>query len=76
MKAHDIFPAVCYPDLFWRTARENLDASWHLMDPHEIETVMGYALEDSWGEEFGVTGPAWKSRALQSARFPSRKSSA
>lgn len=52
MKAHDIFPAVCYPDLFWRTARENLDALWHLMDPHEIETVMGYALEDSWGEEW------------------------
>ena len=52
MKAHDIFPAVCYPDLFWHTARENLDASWHLMDPHEIETVMGYALEDSWGEEW------------------------
>lgn len=52
MKAHDIFPAVCYPDLFWRLARENLDASWYLMDPHEIETVMGYALEDSWGEEW------------------------
>jgi ribonucleoside-diphosphate reductase alpha chain len=52
MKAHDIFPAVCYPDLFWKTARENLDAPWYLMDPHEIEIVMGYALEDFWGEEW------------------------
>ncbi|WP_295635146.1 ribonucleoside-diphosphate reductase subunit alpha [uncultured Mitsuokella sp.] len=52
MKAHDIFPAVCYPDLFWKTARENLDAPWYLMDPHEIEMVMGYALEDFWGEEW------------------------
>lgn len=52
MKAHDIFPAVCYPDLFWKTAREDLDAPWYLMDPHEIEMVMGYALEDFWGEEW------------------------
>lgn len=52
MKAHDIFPAVCYPDLFWKLAKENLDAPWFLMDPHEIEMVMGYALEDFWGEEW------------------------
>ena len=31
MKAHDVFPAVCYPDLFWRLAEENIDAPWHLM---------------------------------------------
>ena len=24
MKAHDIFPAVCYPDLFWKKAREDM----------------------------------------------------
>ena len=52
MKAHDIFPAVCYPDLFWKLAKEDLDAPWFLMDPHEIEMVMGYALEDCWGEEW------------------------
>ena len=52
MKAHDIFPAVCYPDLFWKLAKEDLDAPWFLMDPHEIEMVMGYALEDFWGEEW------------------------
>ena len=52
MKAHDIFPGVCYPDLFWRMAKENLDQDWHLMCPHEIETVKGYCLEDSFGEEW------------------------
>lgn len=52
MKAHDVFPAVCYPDLFWKLAKENLDAPWHLMCPHQIETVKGYCLEDYWGEEW------------------------
>ena len=50
MKAHDIFPAVCFPDLFWRMAKENLDQDWHLMCPHEIQTVKGYCLEDCYGE--------------------------
>ncbi|MBP3736166.1 MAG: ribonucleoside-diphosphate reductase subunit alpha, partial [Lachnospiraceae bacterium] len=35
MKAHDVFPAVCYPDLFWKMAGEDLEQSWYLMDPHE-----------------------------------------
>lgn len=52
MKAHDVFPAVCYPDLFWRMAEESLDQDWHLMCPHDILMVKGYALEDSYGEEW------------------------
>ena len=52
MKAHDVFPAVCYPDLFWRMAEESLDQDWYLMCPHDILTVKGYALEDSFGEEW------------------------
>jgi len=52
MKAHDLFPAVCYPNLFWRMARENLNQNWHLLDPHEVLAKKGYALEDSWGEEW------------------------
>ena len=52
MKAHDVFPAVCYPDLFWRMVDEDLEQSWYLMDPHEIHDIKGYALEDSWGEEW------------------------
>lgn len=52
MKAHDIFPAVCYPDLFWRMADEDLNQPWHLFCPHEIQTVKGYCLEDFYGEEW------------------------
>ena len=52
MKAHDVFPAVCYPDLFWKMADEDLDQPWHLMCPHDISTVKGYALEDYFGEEW------------------------
>lgn len=52
MKAHDVFPAVCYPDLFWKLAEENLDQMWYMMCPHQILTVKGYALEDSYGENW------------------------
>ena len=51
-KAHDVFPAVCYPDLFWKLAEKNIDAKWYLMCPHEIQTVKDYALEDFWGKEW------------------------
>lgn len=52
MKAHDVFPAVCYPDLFWKLAKEDLNQDWYLMDPHEIMMVKGYCLEDCFGEEW------------------------
>lgn len=52
MKAHDIFPGVCYPDLFWKLASNNLDASWYMMCPHEIYEVKGYHLEDFYGEKW------------------------
>jgi ribonucleoside-diphosphate reductase alpha chain len=50
MKAHDIFPGVCIPDLFMKAVQER--TSWFLFDPYEIRQVMGYSIEDSWGEEF------------------------
>lgn len=52
MKAHDVFPAVCYPDYFWEQARDNIEGDWYLMCPHEILTVKGYSLEDCWGSEW------------------------
>lgn len=58
MKAHDVFPAVCYPDLFWRTVKENISADWYLMCPHEIQKTKGYHLEDYYGEE-------WEKRYLE-----------
>ncbi|GLB32466.1 ribonucleoside-diphosphate reductase [Lacrimispora amygdalina] len=58
MKAHDVFPAVCYPDLFWRQAKEDIESDWYLMCPHEILTVKGWALEDCWGD-------LWEERYFQ-----------
>lgn len=52
MKAHDVFPAVCYPDLFWKMAKENIEGDWHLMCPGEIVRIKGYALEDYYGVEW------------------------
>lgn len=57
MKAHDIFPGVCYPDLFWKLAKKDLDATWYLMCPHEIWKIKGYHLEDYYGDE-------WEARYL------------
>jgi ribonucleoside-diphosphate reductase alpha chain len=50
MKAHDIFPGVCIPDLFMKKvqARE----PWYLFDPHEVRHIRGYSIEDSWGEDW------------------------
>jgi ribonucleoside-diphosphate reductase alpha chain len=50
MKAHDIFPGVCIPDLFMERVKER--GMWYLFDPHEVRQVMGFSLEDSYGEEF------------------------
>ncbi|NFH80932.1 ribonucleoside-diphosphate reductase subunit alpha [Clostridium botulinum] len=51
-KAHDVFPGVCYPDLFWKLAEENVDNDWYMMCPHEIKNTKGYCLEDFYGEEW------------------------
>ena len=51
-KAHDIFPGLCYPDLFWRLAEEDINANWYMMCPHEIKTIKGYSFEDFYGEEW------------------------
>lgn len=63
MKAHDVFPAVCYPDYFWEQVENNPDGNWHLMCPHEIKKAMGYSLEDSFGDE-------WKERYLACIEEP------
>ena len=63
MKAHDIFPGVCYPDYFWEQARDHIEGDWYLMCPHEILKTKGYALEDSFGEE-------WKEKYLDCVEDP------
>ena len=52
MKAHDVFPAICYPDLFWKMAKDDLEGTWHLLCPHEVYSTKGYYLEDFYGQEW------------------------
>ncbi|WP_245705181.1 ribonucleoside-diphosphate reductase subunit alpha [Alteribacillus persepolensis] len=51
LRTHDIFTGVCVPDLFMERVEERGD--WYLFDPHEVRTVMGWSLEDSYDEEKG-----------------------
>lgn len=51
MKAHDIFPGVCLPDIFMEAVDERKD--WFLFDPHEVKTKMGVNLEDYYDEKIG-----------------------
>ena len=52
MKAHDVFPSVCYPDLFWKMVRDDIEGTWYMFDPHEISVKKGYNLEDYYGDEW------------------------
>ncbi|MDO5017674.1 MAG: ribonucleoside-diphosphate reductase subunit alpha [Lagierella massiliensis] len=52
MKAHDIFPAVSYPNYFWELARDDINANWYMFCPHEVKTIKGFSLEDYHGEEW------------------------
>lgn len=54
----DILPAVCYPNLFWKMAKDNINDTWYLMCPEEIFEVKGYHLEDYYGKE-------WEKRYLE-----------
>lgn len=52
MKAHDIFPAISYPNLFFELAEKDINATWYMFDPHEVLANKGYALEDFYGKEW------------------------
>jgi len=60
MRARDIFPGLCIPDMFMELIESDKqgrmltpDAEWHLFDPHEVKQVMGWSLEDFYDEEIG-----------------------
>lgn len=52
MKAHDVFPGVCYPDYFWKCCKEDLNQTWYLLCPHDVYMHKGYHLEDYFGDEW------------------------
>lgn len=41
-------PGITIPDYFYKSVKNNL--KWSLFDPHEVITVMGFTLEDVWGD--------------------------
>ncbi|MGX9133018.1 ribonucleoside-diphosphate reductase subunit alpha [Rummeliibacillus sp. JY-2-4R] len=51
MRAHDIFTGICLPDLFMEAVENRED--WCLFDPHEVRSLMGFDLEDSYDEKRG-----------------------
>lgn len=58
MKAHDVFPGICFPDYFWSQVRDNIGGNWYLLCPHEVMKIKGYCLEDYYGKE-------WEKRYLE-----------
>lgn len=50
-RTHDLFTGVSIPDLFMEAVEQRDD--WYLFDPHEVRTVMGYSLEESFDEQKG-----------------------
>ena len=48
-KAHDIFPAISIPDIFMERLINRQDFS--LFDPHEVEKLMGFSLEDYYDKD-------------------------
>ncbi|MFC7364274.1 MULTISPECIES: ribonucleoside-diphosphate reductase subunit alpha [Bhargavaea] len=66
LRAHDIFTGVCLPDLFMEQVEARGD--WHLFDPHEVRTVMGWSLEDYYDESFG--GGSFRERYADCVAHP------
>lgn len=55
-RAHELFLGVTLPDVFMRQVEKRGD--WYLFDPHEIEKVLGYKLQDFYDKE------KWDGRSL------------
>ena len=50
IKCEDLNTAIWAPDLFFKRIQKN--ALWSLFCPTEIQNIMGYRLQDCWGDEF------------------------
>ena len=66
MRAHDIFTGVTFPDLFMEQVEKRDD--WYLFDPHEVEQVMGFKLEDLYDEEKG--NGSWREKYMECVASP------
>jgi len=52
LRAHDVFTAVCVPDLFMEAVERRAD--WYLFDPHEVKQAKGWYLQDFYDESRGA----------------------
>ena len=52
LRAHDVFTAVCIPDLFMEAVERRGD--WYLFDPHEVHRIKGWYLQDFFDEKKGA----------------------
>ncbi len=74
-RAHDIFLGANIPDYFMEQVEKRGD--WYLFDPHEVNEVMGYSLEDAYDEKRGEG--TWRTRyeeCVQSQELSKKKVSA
>ncbi|EIL5477368.1 ribonucleoside-diphosphate reductase subunit alpha [Listeria monocytogenes] len=51
LRAHDIFTAVCIPDIFMEAVERR--GEWYLFDPHEVKAKKGWYLQDFYDETKG-----------------------
>ncbi|EAE5673323.1 ribonucleoside-diphosphate reductase subunit alpha [Listeria monocytogenes] len=51
LRAHDIFTAVCIPDIFMEAVERR--GEWYLFDPHEVKAKKGWYLQDFYDESKG-----------------------
>lgn len=65
-RAHDIFTAICIPDLFMEQVEKR--GEWYLFDPHEIRQTFGWSLEDYYDEEPGRG--SFREKYLQCVNHP------
>ncbi|NLG59367.1 MAG: ribonucleoside-diphosphate reductase subunit alpha, partial [Gammaproteobacteria bacterium] len=60
LRAHDVFTAVCIPDLFMEAVERRGD--WYLFDPHEVHRVKGWYLQDFFDEKKGDPDGSFRRR--------------
>ncbi|MGY0561236.1 ribonucleoside-diphosphate reductase subunit alpha [Luteimonas sp. A277] len=51
LRAHDVFTSVCIPDIFMEAVERRGD--WYLFDPHEVQRIKGWYLQDFFDEKKG-----------------------
>ena len=60
LRAHDVFTAVCIPDIFMEAVERRGD--WYLFDPHEVKRVKGWYLQDFFDEKKGDPNGSFRRR--------------